>query len=414
MFGRRLLQLGLVVGLVASAAGCWWQPNADGANTRWNPWERRITPANVASLRPVWSREMASGTASHPLIAGGRVYVSRFDYLDPEAGIVALDLGTGATLWDRTISPPGASPAYPMDPGAFVNGELWTGWSGGAGDPCSGTMRIDPAGNVVPTTSPGPPVPIVGPLHSGRYVVQVTFASCPSPTSPFPPQVLTVSDAATGATVWSAQGSNFSPTIYAAGGGLIVTSGGAYPLAGCGAPTCSPLWRPAVPGNKPIVIGPGRDVFVQRPGIGVPTGEIVALSTATGQVTWRAPYQGFDAEIAVDDDHLYVSEGNGARLLAFDVDGCGTAVCAPRWSAVGGAGAPIVGGDVVYVQGPDDTIKAYDADGCGLAVCPALASLAPPPDETAMAVGEGHLLVVSGTGEPGRYRLTAFKPTAPA
>ena len=84
------------------------------------------------------------------------------------------------------------------------------------------------------------------------------------------------------------------------------------------------------------------------------------------------------------------------------------------WSAVGGAGAPIVGGDVVYVQGPDDEIKAYDAGGCGLAVSPALASLAVPPDEAAMAVGEGHLVVVSADGTAGRYRLTAFAPPAPA
>jgi glucose dehydrogenase len=93
--------------------GDWVNINRDSGATRFSPLTQ-ITPANVASLRQVWTFSGAGGS-SVPVVVDGVMYVA--------AGrrVVALDADTGKEMWAYTIEAPGgagAAPAAPVAPPA--------------------------------------------------------------------------------------------------------------------------------------------------------------------------------------------------------------------------------------------------------------------------------------------------------
>jgi outer membrane protein assembly factor BamB len=108
-----------------------------------------------------------------------------------------------------------------------------------------------------------------------------------------------------------------------AGNGLLY----AFPAAGCGAPSCGPLW---------------------------------SADTGTGAAVSHQPAGGADV--------IYVGTANG-RVVAFPLAGCGAPSCAPRWTGVVDdvAGArvngPIVSGGVLYAATSTGRLAAFRLPG---------------------------------------------------
>ena len=83
----------------AEVASSWPMAGRDAANSRSNPDEQLLGPANVGSLTRRWSATLGGTIAATPAVVDGTVYV-------PEAGgtLRALDAATGATRWSRAVS----------------------------------------------------------------------------------------------------------------------------------------------------------------------------------------------------------------------------------------------------------------------------------------------------------------------
>ena len=67
--------------------------------------------------------------------------------------------------------------------------------------------------------------------------------------------------------------------------------------------------------------------------------------------------------------------GFDGRLSAFDLGGCGTAVCEPLWQGATAndiTSTPAVAGERVLVASADRFLHVFDANGCGAALCPEL------------------------------------------
>ena len=106
----------------------------------------------------------------------------------------------------------------------------------------------------------------------------------------------------------------------------------AFAAAGCGQPTCAPLWQ-GVAGSQSIL----------------------------------------ESSPAVAGGVVYVGAFDG-RLYAFGADGCGTALCQPLWvGRTGGSieSTPLVAKGFVYVGSDDGKFYAFKAKGCGKTVCSA-------------------------------------------
>lgn len=280
------------------------------------------------------------------------------------------------------------------------------------------TSRFDVDGNLLGTDTTA--YAASAPVQSGDYVVQAHAQTCPAPSNL--PHTVVVKDASTHQVLWTGVGppANFGKVSVA--DGWIITGNGGFPLGGCGAATCTRAWQPSqVGGFEPYVAGADGPYFYGvQPGFGGPFGQVRAMSKTDGQVAWSASYQATGAEIALDDDHLYVAPngvGSGpGRLMAFDRDGCGSPTCSPLWSVPvpGFARAPVVAGDVLYAAGSDDQVHAFPADGCTVEACPELAAIPVPDVESVenIAVAEGRLVVTSLVGtDPNHpeYRITAFE-----
>ncbi len=152
----------------------------------------------------------------------------------------------------------------------------------------------------------------------------------------------------------------------------------AWPATGCGSDQCQPLWQaqlangvfttPAVANGLVFVAsagnaenGLGKLYAFRQAGCGRPTCAPV----------WTAPVPGAGTP-TVSDGVVYLEAGDG-RLLAFTAAGCGRAVCAPLWtgnlksSALNAA--PAVANGLVYATSSERLI-AFRAAGCGQKVCP--------------------------------------------
>jgi outer membrane protein assembly factor BamB len=392
------------VGASVALSGCWLQPGFDASRTRWNPVEHQITAANVAGLAEAWSVDVEAPELFEPLVYGGRVFVGRQASDSRGGGVVALDASTGATVWDTTTTPT-AERTFTWAP-TFVEGELWSSWFQGSDEPggCkAGTVRVDRDGNVVGSDRSA--IVMSSSVQSGHYVVEAHTSECPT-SGLWPPTTMVVRDSRTRETLWTADAG-----MHSISGGQIL-GGEFYPIAGCGAPTCTSTIHTEWPSNgQPYIARPHSDVFGVRGGFGGPNGEVFALSRTTGELVWRAAIDAVTATLAADDDHLYVAAGG--RVLVFDVDGCGGPSCRPLWSATidpggGSARLPTVAGDVLYAAG-NSTVQAFPAGGCGRPTCEEIGRVTVGGLIRTMAVAEGRLVVTSEVA-PGQHRVTAFAP----
>jgi outer membrane protein assembly factor BamB len=129
-------------------------------------------------------------------------------------------------------------------------------------------------------------------------------------------------------------------------GVALVTNGDflvAFDASGCGNPVCEPLWK-----------GPAE------------------LMSNTPAVS--------DGIVYVDAQPFLQGGRSIGVIEAFDLAGCGAAVCQPLWSginfATGFESSPVVANGVVYIgKGPasgfpvDSGVYAFDAAGCGRDIC---------------------------------------------
>jgi outer membrane protein assembly factor BamB len=385
--------------LVAGAAllsGCWSQIGADGGHTRNNAVETTLTPATVSGLHEVWSATVP-GSVSEPLIWRGRAYVTATTANG--TGVRAVSLVDGSTAWETSLlgGVGGEGSLVAGTAVTLVGDQLRSGHLGFApitrvGPVCvTGTDVLDPATGA---ESGGPPVFPSPTASDGATVAYTALDISPSPDCALRGVDLHVTS---GATSWSASYPDFPsgaflPTL--AGGQVFLShtsSLDAYAAAGCGAATCSPTWTrdlgaaPATP-----VAGRTGPVFVS---VG---GDLLALDRTTGAEMWRAP--GAGGSIALAHGTVYAATASGATptLKAFVAAGCGSASCAPTWTATlpGTAATSVaVGGDVVYTS-TTNGVQAFATSGCGAPTCSALVDVAQPASAT-ITVGQGRVLLAS-------------------
>lgn len=416
-----------VVGRVAVAglmllSGCWLQVGADAGHTRFNGVESGLTRANVESLREAWSVEVP-GDLSEPIVSGGRAFVTHVVPLQ-EVRVRAVDVATGATVWDQLLfEPPAHVQTSSLDgaPVAFVGDELWAGsvlmgteppgfsycdYGSDILDPATGTRLGEYRGFYGGFPSAA--------VSSGTVVARTVVIASPSGCRDLANPLLEVShrDADGSVTpVWrsvSFTAGAVTPTL--AGDHVILAHGtgdtfavDAFDVDGCGAPECAPVWTTTLAGATSLpVAGASGPVFVTS------GDDLVALDRETGAEQWRAPLGGQGAGLALAGGTLYATardEAGAGRLLAISADGCGEATCSAEWTAtLGGSdvSSPTVGGGVVYVANGEE-VQAFDAAGCGATTCSSLVSVAVA-SAGPLSLAQGRLFVAG----PGR--LTALAP----
>jgi polyvinyl alcohol dehydrogenase (cytochrome) len=77
----------------------WTTYGHDPANTRYQPYEHDISPANVAQLALKWVATTTGDVSGTPAVAGGAVYFGDFG-----GTLWKLDASTGAVLWSHSVS----------------------------------------------------------------------------------------------------------------------------------------------------------------------------------------------------------------------------------------------------------------------------------------------------------------------
>lgn len=411
-----------VAGLMV-LSGCWPQIGHGAEHQNWNPFEDRLTAANVATLDEAWTAEF-DDLVGEPIVQGGRVFVT---HTDAGAFVTALRTATGATDWERRIDPSSNATAHPST-AVVLGDELMATWS--AGDGCTfGEVRIDPASGAVTeaaTTTPAfrsTPVPF-GDRFAQREVI-ITQDACDSPfPPPPPPDHIVVRDTDTGEVLWLADDIH-DERLPAVGGGHLFAGRNqlvGYDVDGCGAAVCTPLWH-ALDGNSgswPVVVG--DHVFASR------GRRLVAIDAATGATAWEGTTGTGSGYLVHADGVVYNTAGG--TLFAFDADGCGTPTCAPLWSAPLPTWTPTSGwsvraaaGGLLYLVGADRVLDldggvgrvvALDPTACAAQSCAPLwdsGELTGAPQ--ALVVAEGRVFLELFRRQPARPDVVvAFAPAA--
>jgi outer membrane protein assembly factor BamB len=426
MAGRIIHAVGGRAAVVATLllSGCWLQVGADAGHTRFNPIESGLNRANVETLGVAWTAALPGDSVSEAIVADGRVFVTYEDQ-SGEVGVRAVDVATGATLWNQVLfSAPPTGTVVNVDgaPVAFVGDELWTGHRVEISMPDGSTECVprsdvlDPATGARIGGSAGFPSAAVS---SGTIVARAVNRRSGAGCGVYTGQVLEVSrhepDGST--TSWHSAKEvgvfgNAMPTL--AGDQVLVWGSGttvdSYPVDGCGAPTCMPTWTATLDGLAGFLSVPMAGAT--GPAFVLTGSNLVALDRETGAELWRAPLGGPGVGMALAEGTLYVTAqpgGGEGGLLAFDTAGCGAGAvtCEPLWTG-SGEGTPAVGGGVVYAT-YSGYVRAFDAAGCGAPTCSPLTSVwALSPQASSLA--QGRLFVSVGGSHAAGGVLAAFAP----
>ncbi|MFJ9605995.1 PQQ-binding-like beta-propeller repeat protein [Kitasatospora sp. NPDC101176] len=290
----------------------------------------------------LWDTTAASGRV---LLADGpqqAVYVSGYD-----GTVRALDPGTGAVRWSRTVGAPdpvtesiGGRPAVVGSGVVCVTGT-------------TGLQAFDAA-----TGEPRWQVPVpewsdlpwgTGPALGGGTVYAVHGGS------------LHAYDAATGETRWS-RAADVSGHLAADGDG-VYAAGAAAGVRAFDARTGGPRWTEdtLVPTGSTPLVHRGAVLFAHATGAAATTG-VSSLDAATGRVRWRRTQRG------ATNCPLSVAGGTACFLSGTRLTGFDTETGEPRWqsSVVAGLGrgesSMTVAEGGVYVGTNDERLFAYALD----------------------------------------------------
>lgn len=419
---RSVLGKGAAGLAVLSLTGCWLQPGFDAGNSRANTLESSLTLTNVGTLTEAWSTTASFGGT--PLVANGSVFVGGLD-ADGTTGVEAFDLATGAPEW--SADGPATDPVFGIGVEPTISGD--DVWIGAFPDPAP-ALATNLSAHAIADGAQTASLTVNGiashPVTAGDLVLQT------SRTDPFETSTgtLIVRDGTTMAELWTAALAG-PPSRPVVAGDLIYVSSGldvqAFPLAGCGAPTCTPLWTVDLGAHRPeqtdevvtvVAASPSGGVLVETSstytdpstGRSTPTGVLDSISPE-GARDWNA-IVGHLTSLVVADDIVYIS---GYRMDGpefeppeaipyFRALQNGTVV----WRGDVDAEATLVYAGGVLYRGHGSTVEAYDAAGCGATTCSAVASVAVPGAVGGLSVAAGRLLVSSGTDGVGH--LTAFVP----
>ncbi len=290
----------------------------DAQHTRYNPFERILSPTTVSGLKTAWTSEpTGSSISSSPAIANGVVYVGSNDH------------------------------------------KLYAYKAEGCGDgksPCPPLWSSDPTGDVI-TSSPAVANGVVY-VGSDQKLYAYKAEGCGKSTCP----PLWSSDP-TGGAIWS------SPAV--ANGMVYVGSQDyklyAYKADGCGngKSTCSPLWSsdptggvitssPAVANGVVYVGSYDHKLYAYKAdGCGKSPCSPLWSSDPTGDSISSSP--------AVANGVVYVGSQD-YKLYAYKAEGCGKSPCSPLWSSyfTGNiiSSSPSVANGVIYV-GSDQKLYAF-------------------------------------------------------
>jgi hypothetical protein len=389
------------------AAGCWPQPGADAGNTNRAP-GATLSAADVTALAPVWSRP---GWLS--AVVGGQVVTRGVS--SASTTVTAYDAGSGATRWSRVLGPADAGVRQAMTDPIVAGNRVWASWiaagTGSGGTGCAAAVeRLDlhtgaslgapTAGFASALVSFAGQVAVAG----GSLVADpgVPGGCRPSTTG------VRVDDEAGGPSWAAAAGAGGSQRPIVVDGVLVTRDGGrlsGYRAAGCGAPTCTPIWTTTVGtgGVQQLAAEPGGPIVAIGDG---PSGEpyrLVTLDPATGAVLSSTPEEFSLQSFAVGDGVAYLNVGGSVE--AYDVDGCAGGPCPRLWSADAPeafVGNPVVAGDLLLLAGTEGSLLAYDVDGCGAATCAPVAQVTVIPDPStgtpAVVIADGDRVYVQNGG----------------
>ena len=268
----------------------------------------------AATLTPVWSADIGSGNSrrnritADPVSDGARVFA-----MDATAGVSAIDLATGGTVWSADLQP-GFDRGGSVSGGglALSGGTLYVTTGFGeliALDPASGAVRwrqrLD-AGIGAPTVS-GDTVYIVSRNNQAWAL-----------------------EASNGRLVWQVPATTTEPLLSGAAAPAVTNRITVFPfgsgeLAGTLRRSGAALWTTTVSGGRsgaayanindvtsdPVVVG-GR-IYA-----GNQSGRVVAIDAGTGSRVWTAEEGAYSPVLATGGDLFFVSDRN--ELIRLDAD----------------------------------------------------------------------------------------------
>ncbi|MDQ1747694.1 MAG: hypothetical protein QOD07_1957 [Frankiaceae bacterium] len=393
-----------------------------------NTAETSVTAADVASLQPAWSAGQPTN-GLRPLVAGGRVFFGCSD------GTCALDERTGKELWALNDGglPEGVvnGVVYGVNPasGNTVKGidaatghELWS-----FQPPGNSLVFADPEPNGIFYVGTGPAGWIYAVSESTRSILWSYQVNPPDPNGVYgtvagfsvalsgntlfyvAPWHLFAFDATKGTLLWTGS----FPNDYWGWGSPVVAGntvlapfyypdtdsdhGGvaAYPVGGCGQPTCTPSWLSVLGADRisgvAVKGSTGYAIGSIRSGNSPPI--LVAFSLADGHLEWQlndsdeyaqeAAY-GVPSGVGIAGDLLWYGTTTGG-VAAVPTAGCGGSVCSRVWFAkmtsAYGDFQPTVADGVVFAGG-DKGVTAFAVPGKPSAVSPSAAADSTPPTVT--------------------------------
>lgn len=409
--------------LALATTACWPQPGGNPEGQNHNGLETDLTLADVATLAADWS---APGSVTAEL--GGAVGIDG-------SSIRTLDPDTGGELWRAPI--PSSAPGFDYQvtsPPAMSGtdeislahrysivdrpGSVRTVYVSVRVDRATGAFRGILGSIGVPN---GPETVNVVPrddvivFETATGVLQAVSATETEPTPGIPtlerstPLWSAPSGTTTVRPVFANSPAHASDQLLDADGSVLR----AFAPAGCGAPTCAPVWSLDL--GAPIsalAAGPGLAVVaVTEPTSTAPAMLHGIARGAAGFAVWHASLPGPATSLAVAGDLVYTAAGS--TVGAWSLYGCSVADCPALWSGplpAAASGNLAAAADVLFAGAVDGTVTAFPLAGCGATICAPAGAVSVDGRPTTLLVSAGHLFVTA-VPPAGSETVTAFVPT---
>lgn len=327
----------------------WAGTFGDAGNSMDNPGEVTITAANAGKVRPSWVSNVPGGTDNAPPVSGGVAY-RMMDDLSVGSYLAATSVRTGTTLWTLRGLP---NHQY-WDALAVTGHYVIVAYDAGWGSTAGGLLLVDTTTRRLAWSRPLPPNATGNsragvPYTDGTRIYisgadnwvntyrlsdgALLWMHAPAKSVQGPPdqvdgfavangvvysageEGLIAWDAATGRRLWGAPAVRGRPVVIGSHVYGITatptrhTAVGAFPVGGCGASTCTPLWRTNI-GVDPQYLQIGgvdpTSLFAtyQQAGIAY----VTRLAATTGQLQWTAPTGDYIGDLVRGGNVIWIYE----------------------------------------------------------------------------------------------------------